>query len=415
MSSPKRQATSVSTSSSSSSVAISKTPSNATSYDGYKAPALVPKSIILGFGTMLFALAMIWPPLILLVTMIASILIPYSYRINDDGATRRRLMQHFMEHDPIAVQRRKDFPSDQVELTTSWWRNPRGMLQHVNILVPKNQEEVKAVICYCHGYIDNPNFTKMPELGYLCQSGGVAIILVEYEGHGQSDGALGLVADFDLLVHYAHLAFQHYLKDFPGKKAFLMGESMGGAVAFVMIQKYPLYAGVVFMCPMCKIADDMMPPDIVVQIFRQIAGPSGTATALGYLPIAPAADVEELAFKDPAKRKLQTRHPAIYSRMPRLATAREMLDITKRISESLSLFDAPFLVQHGLADRVTDPKLSQALYDEASSKDKSIKLYEGQWHALAGEPIENVHQVYDDTIAWVLERADASQNSKKTK
>jgi alpha-beta hydrolase superfamily lysophospholipase len=63
---------------------------------------------------------------------------------------------------------------------------------------------------------------------------------------------------------------------------------------------------------------------------------------------------------------------------------------------------------------VTDPKLSQALYDEASSVDKTIRLYEGMWHALQGEPDENIHKVYDDTVEWVLERANASEDSKKT-
>jgi acylglycerol lipase len=326
---------------SSSSSLMPQIPSN-TGYDDFKAPPMISKGIIVGFGLLLFVLAMIWPPLILLVTFVASVVIPYSYCVNDNGDNRRMLMQHFNENDPVAIQRKKAFPDEHVKVTSNFWKNPRGLLQHVTILVPKN-EEIKAVVCYCHGYIDNPNYTKAPELGYFCKTGGLAIILVEYEGHGQSDGALGLVSDFDLLVHFTHLAFQNYLVDFPGKTAFLMGESMGGAVAYTMIQKYPQYSGVIFMCPMCKIADEMMPPDIVVQIFRKIAGPGGTATMLGYLPIAPAADVQELAFKDPAKRKIISRHPAIYTRMPRLATAREMLDVTKRISESLSDFKAPFL------------------------------------------------------------------------
>jgi esterase/lipase len=56
---------------------------------------------------------------------------------------------------------------------------------------------------------------------------------------------------------------------------------------------------------------------------------------------------------------------------------------TRRISESIKDFNGPFLVQHGLADRVTDPMLSQALFDEASSKDKTIKLYEGVFKYIA--------------------------------
>lgn len=73
---------------------------------------------------------------------------------------------------------------------------------------------------------------------------------------------------------------------------------------------------------------------------------------------------------------------------------------TLKISSSLSEFEAPFLVQHGSADRVTDPKLSQALYDEARSKDKTIRLYDGMWwHCLmGGEPDENVDLVLQDSI-----------------
>lgn len=88
--------------------------------------------------------------------------------------------------------------------------------------------------------------------------------------------------------------------------------------------------------------------------------------------------------------------------------------MTKRISESLSEFESPFLVQHGLADRVTDPQLSQALYDEAKSVDKSIRLYEGMWHSLTGgESDENIQIVLDDSIAWILERARKGSASKK--
>jgi acylglycerol lipase len=70
-------------------------------------------------------------------------------------------------------------------------------------------------------------------------------------------------------------------------------------------------------------------------------------------------------------------------------------------------------VQHGLADRVTDPKLSQALYDEARSEDKSIRLYDGMWHSLTnGEPNENIEQVLDDSMNWILERIGTEDNKK---
>ena len=62
----------------------------------------------------------------------------------------------------------------------------------------------------------------------------------------------------------------------------------------------------------------------------------------------------------------------------------------------------PFLVLHGEADVVTDPEISKGLYEEASSKDKTIKLYPGMWHGLtSGETDENIEIVFADIIAWL--------------
>ena len=59
-----------------------------------------------------------------------------------------------------------------------------------------------------------------------------------------------------------------------------------------------------------------------------------------------------------------------------------------------------FLIQHGLDDKVTCPKLSQLLYDESKSIDKGIKTYEGMWHTLAsGETKENIDIAFNDDIS----------------
>lgn len=66
----------------------------------------------------------------------------------------------------------------------------------------------------------------------------------------------------------------------------------------------------------------------------------------------------------------------------------------------------PFFVLHGEADIVTDPEVSRALYERASSSDKTIKLYPGMWHGLtAGEPDDNIEIVFSDIIAWLDKRA----------
>lgn len=192
-------------------------------YDDYKPPPLVSQTTVLVIGVILFLLAMIWPPLLLVVAYLASHLIPYAYRVNDDAVTRRSMLRKFHLEDPVSLARQDLFPHSKVDLQSSYWMNPRGLLLHTNVLTPREQP-VEAVVCFCHGYTDNPTHTKLNEYTYLVQK-GIALIIIEYEGHGSSDGQLGLIKDWDLLVEDAHMFFQETLhKSFEGRKAFLMGE-----------------------------------------------------------------------------------------------------------------------------------------------------------------------------------------------
>ena len=66
---------------------------------------------------------------------------------------------------------------------------------------------------------------------------------------------------------------------------------------------------------------------------------------------------------------------------------------------------SPMLILHGAADKVTDPQVSKFLYERASSKDKTLKLYEGAYHSiLEGEPDDRILEVLRDIISWLDSR-----------
>lgn len=80
---------------------------------------------------------------------------------------------------------------------------------------------------------------------------------------------------------------------------FLFGESMGGAVALKAHLKEPnMWDGAILVAPMCKIADSMYPPWILVQIL----------IALSYIipkaKLVPGQNIAAIGFRDPVKRKL---------------------------------------------------------------------------------------------------------------
>eukprot|EP00934_Nitzschia_sp_Nitz4_P004289 Nitzschia sp. Nitz4//scaffold364_size14896//10634//11938//NITZ4_008911-RA/size14896-augustus-gene-0.2-mRNA-1//-1//CDS//3329549279//4279//frame0 len=372
-------------------------------------PGIVSERTVAVAGILLFVLAQIWPPLILVATYLAATMVPYLFRINDDATTRRQML-HIFEKEDRESDCLREIPDD-VQRETGFWLNERnGALLHYNIFTPKNQP-IQAVVCNCHGYTDNPSYTKGGFFARVAQQ-GIAVVMVDYEGHGKSDGHLALIRDFDVFYRDVHAFFESKVTErFPGLPRFLWGESLGGAVAFKIITNFKDYAGAIFMAPMCKIADNMMPAPWVVDLFRMVVGPSGTVSALGYLPVAPSkGDIRQLTFKLAHKRALFGRAPSVFGRKPRLATARELLRATQDISGNLSALEAPFLILHGKDDRVTDPKLSQALYDEAKSEDKTIQLYDGMWHGMSsGEPQENVDLILKDTTAWILARSSGSK------
>lgn len=127
-------------------------------------------------------------------------------------------------------------------------------------------------------------------------------------------------------------------------KVFVAGESMGGALAFDLADRFPdlITGGAILVSPMCAIHEKMKPPPAVIEGFRAVIGKPGSSDgvrgALGKLPLAPSADIGDYCYKDQNMRVIAEDVPSFYGRKPRLATARELLNVTDRISASLGAF-----------------------------------------------------------------------------
>ncbi|PIN16497.1 2-acylglycerol O-acyltransferase [Handroanthus impetiginosus] len=179
--------------------------------------------------------------------------------------------------------------------------------------------------------------------------------------------------------------------------SFLFGESMGGAVALKVHLKQPnAWNGAVLVAPMCKIADDVVPPWIITQILI------GVAKVLPKHKLVPLKDLAAAAFRDPKKREQADYNVIVYKDKPRLRTALELLRTTQEIEQNLEKVSLPLLILHGKNDKVTDPSVSKALYEKASSSDKTLNLYEDACHALlTGEPDDMILRIFGDIISWL--------------
>ena len=106
--------------------------------------------------------------------------------------------------------------------------------------------------------------------------------------------------------------------------------------------------------------------------------------------------------RDPEALIAKYSDPLVCTGPLRVRTGYEILRITTYLQKNLKKLRVPFFVLHGTADSVTDPVASQKFYVEASSTDKSIKLYDGFLHDLLFEPERDA--ITQDIIQWLNSR-----------
>ncbi|CAN4123625.1 unnamed protein product [Withania somnifera] len=317
----------------------------------------------------------------------------------DKVEARRRARESFKDIQLSIDHCLFKMPHTGLKMKESYEVNSRGLEIFSKSWLPETSSP-KAMVYFCHGYGDTCTFF-VEGIATKLTSSGYGVFAMDYPGFGLSEGLHGYIPSFDKLVddvieQYTKAKENSEIYNLP---SFLFGQSMGGAVALKVHMKQPdAWSGAILLAPMCKIADDMVPPWLVTQILV------GLAKFLPKKKLVPQQDLAELAFRDVKKRKQAAYNVIAYKHKPRLRTAVELLNTTNEIEKQLHKVSLPLLILHGENDSVTDPSISKALYEKASSSDKKLILYKDAYHSLLeGEPDEMILRVLADIISWLDE------------
>ncbi|XP_057981085.1 caffeoylshikimate esterase-like [Malania oleifera] len=291
--------------------------------------------------------------------------------------------------------------SKRIKYKEEFILNSRGSELFTCSWLPANGE-TKALVFLCHGYALESS-TIMFGTGSRLAKAGYAAYGIDYEGHGKSAGLNGYIPCFDHIVddcsdHFTEISER---KENRGKQRFLLGESMGGAVIILLDRKKPGYwDGAVMVAPMCKIADEIHPNPLIINILMKLSKIFPT------WKLMPIKNIINIAFREPEKREAIRNNPYCYKGRIRLHTAKLLLRVSFDIQQRLSEVSLPFLVLHGRQDKVTDISASEELYESAFSWDKNFKVYPGMWHSLTyGESLDNIDIVFADILEWLDERS----------
>ncbi|CAG8512521.1 2229_t:CDS:1 [Acaulospora colombiana] len=87
----------------------------------------------------------------------------------------------------------------------------------------------------------------------------------------------------------------------------------------------------------------------------------------------------------------------------RVSTGLAMRDGTEWLQSNLGNVKKPFLLQHGMNDRVIQVKGSRELFDQAQTPEgqKTLLLYDGCEHEMLRDPIAG-KKVFDDALNWMI-------------
>ncbi|KAI5065296.1 hypothetical protein GOP47_0019991, partial [Adiantum capillus-veneris] len=303
---------------------------------------------------------------------------------------------------PWACDEQEHFRRLGVRGQSSIYISPRG-LRLFTRTVERAHTPPSACICMIHGYTNDISWT-FQNTAIRFATMGYATFAMDIEGHGSSEGLKGFVPNLDFVAEdfYSFFMVQKQDPRYKNLPFFLFGESLGGGICLLVHLAHPQdFAGAILLSPMCKISDNIKPPWPLPQLLTFF---SWLAPTWG---VVPTKELRPLSFKDPAKLELSLQNPNRYVGKPRLGTAREMVRVTLYLSQQLQEVSLPFIVMHGGGDVVTDPEVSKALYETAKSTDKTLKLYDGMWHALlAGEYDADVDAIFNDIQKWLAEHVE---------
>ena len=225
----------------------------------------------------------------------------------------------------------------------------------------------------------------------------MSVYAVDLRGRGHSDGERFYVEAFEDYVHDVEAVMSIVHSREANTPVYLFGHSAGGVVACLYTLEHQTeLAGLI-----CEsFAHELPAPDFVLAVFKGLSHLAPHAHIL-HLP-------NERFSRDPKAVEIMNNDPLIAHETQPTRTMAAMVRADERLKEAFPSITLPVLILHGTADENTKPSGSQHFYDQAGSKDKTLKLYEGGFHDLLHD-IDKA-SVMRDITRWLDQHIPATQH-----
>jgi alpha-beta hydrolase superfamily lysophospholipase len=248
---------------------------------------------------------------------------------------------------------------------------------------------VKAVLLIVHGLGEHSG-RYMNVVNHFVPL-GYAVYGLDHIGHGKSDGGREIVERFEDFTDNLTIYYNMVKVWQPGKPIYLLGHSLGGLIgSYYLLDHQADFKGAIISAPSIKVSQSISRVTITMSKILSAIAPKAGVLALDATGISRDPDVVNTYVNDPL---------VFHDKTPARLAA-EMLKAMLRVTAELEIISLPFITMQGSLDKLVDPGGAQLLYDKASSKDKTIKIYEGFYHEVFNEPERAV--VLKDVETWLI-------------
>ena len=247
---------------------------------------------------------------------------------------------------------------------------------------------VKAVLLVVHGLGEHSG-RYMNVVNHFVPL-GYAVYGLDHIGHGKSEGMREVVERFEDYTDTLTIYYNMVKGWQTGKPVFLLGHSMGGLIAaYYLLDHQADFRGAVISAPGIKVSARISQAAITIGKILSVLAPKAGVLALDVNGISRHPEVVRAYVNDPL---------VFHGKTPARLAA-ELVKTMSRVTAEVDKSTLPFIIVQGGQDKLVDPAGAQMLYDKASSKDKTIKVYDGLYHEVFNEPERA--RVLKDVETWL--------------
>lgn len=248
----------------------------------------------------------------------------------------------------------------------------------------------RAAVILVHGAFEHGG--RYSHVAKCLADAGIASYVVDFRGHGRSGGRPAQIGRMSYLVDDVDRLSALVAERHPDIPLFMVAHSLGAVVALeYVIGKGHALAGLVLSG---TVIDVSAISPLQIKLAKALSSVAPNFPLVKFDP--------EGVSRDPDVVRDYCTDPLNFHGKVPVRLVSELFSSADRIAPRLNTLTVPLLVLHGGSDPAAAPDGARMIFRSATSKDKSIMVYEGLRHEIFNEPEKDA--VLADVLAWITER-----------